>query len=246
MSVSAVVIALNEEVNIAPCLQTLSFADEIVVIDGGSVDKTYDLARSFTEKVYQRNFDDFSSQKNFAIEKASSEWIFSVDADERVSRALVDEIKRLINQHSDCAAYAIQRKTRLFGRLFQCSGLQADRPVRFFKKGRAHFERPVHEILKVDGQIGLLKETLEHVSFQTFREYLRRLQLYTSLETAGARKNSKPHFFARPFYRFFTLYVIKQGFRDGIEGFFYCVLSGYYEFIRRAKLWEKTVGRTHG
>ncbi len=242
MALSAVLIVLNEEKNIEACLKTLSFADEIVVVDSGSSDRTYELAKAFTEKVYQRKFDDFSSQKNFGAGKANSEWVFSIDADERVSIQLAEEIKRTVSNDSNTAAYTVKRKTKLFGKTLNYSGLQADRPVRLFKKGRAHFEQPVHERLQVNGKTGALKETLEHASFQTLSEYLNRLQFYTSLETAGGASTG---FFARPLYRFFSLYLFRQGFRDGLEGFIYCALSGYYEFIRRAKLWEKTAGKIH-
>ncbi|OIO39483.1 MAG: hypothetical protein AUJ72_00735 [Candidatus Omnitrophica bacterium CG1_02_46_14] len=238
MVISAVIIALNEEKNIVDCLRSLAFCDERIVVDGGSRDRTVEIARISGGKVHEKAFEDFSSQKNFAVEKAASEWIFSIDADERVSPELADEIKRAVTDSVDCAAYAVKRRTKLFGRFFKYSGLQDDRPIRLFRKGFARFEQPVHEKLRVNGKIGRLKGTLEHMSFQTLSEYLKRLQLYTSLETGGPL-NSKPSFFMRPSYRFLLLYVVKQGFRDGVEGFIYCALSGYYEFIRWAKLWEK-------
>lgn len=245
MSVSAVLIVLNEEKNIKACLETLSFADEIVVVDGGSTDRTVELARPLTKKIVQRKLDDFSSQKNFAVEQASSEWIFSIDADERVSRELAGEILEKTTKADGAAAYAVKRKTKLFGRVFKYSGLQDDKPVRFFKKGAAHFEQPVHEKLIVRGRTGLLKEPLRHESFQTFAEYLSRLQFYTSLEKDAA-SNSTVDFFIRPLRIFLWMYVVKQGFRDGVEGLIYCALSGYYKFIWLAKSWEKARTKSDG
>ncbi|MGH7197670.1 MAG: glycosyltransferase family 2 protein [Candidatus Omnitrophota bacterium] len=239
MGLSAVVIACDEEKNIGPCLSSLAFADEIVVVDSGSSDRTIERARAFTDKVYRRDFDNFSAQKNFAVGKTSFDWVLSVDADERVTPALAGEIRETVSDSPAFAAYAVKRRTALFGKTFGFSGLQDDKPVRLFKKEAARFERPVHEVLKVDGPTGLLKNTLEHASFQSFRDYMRRLQLYTTLD--GERNGSPERrfrFFLRPFYRFLSLYVGKQGFRDGREGFFYGVLSAYYEFIRLAKRWE--------
>jgi hypothetical protein len=138
------------------------------------------------------------------------------------------------------AAYAVQRRTRLFGREFRYSGLQSDRPIRLFRKGKTKFKNAVHEVVEVDGTTGWLKETLAHESFQTVHEHLRRLLHYTELESRSTKAGPfLRDFFLRPVGRFLTLYVGKQGFRDGREGFLYAVLSSYYEFVRRAKVWEK-------
>ena len=236
MTLSAVVIALNEEKNLPACLEGLGFADEIVVVDSGSIDRTLETARGYTGKVFKRAFDDFSSQKNFALSKASGDWVLSIDADERVSRMLADEILAAIGQDS-FEAYEIQRLTRLFGRVFRYSGLQSDRPVRLFKKDRGSFEGRVHERVHVRGRIGRLHQPLEHASFQTLEEYMRRLEQYTALEPAGV--NGRPgllDYVARPGYRFCSMYFWKQGFRDGREGAMYCALSAFYEFVKCAKL----------
>lgn len=243
MKLSAVVITLNEEKRIERCLRSLAFADEIVVVDSGSTDRTRDIARGLGAKVFERRFDDFSSQKNFAVSCASGEWIFSVDADETVSPVLAAEVRKRMDE-SAFAAYAVQRRTRLFGREFRYSGLQEDKPIRLFLKSKARFKNAVHEVVEVDGKTGLLKETLAHESFQTVGEHWRRLQHYTDLESLqGGCAPGRMRMLVRPVGRFLSLYIGRQGFRDGREGFVYAVLSGYYEFVRWAKLWEKRKAR---
>ncbi len=243
MGISAVLIVKNEEKNIVPCLEALRFTDEIVVVDSGSTDKTLELARPLATRVTSKEFIDFADQKNYAIGLAKQEWVLSIDADERVSEALRDEILQAITGSGAFAAYAIPRKTKLFGRGFVASGLQNDVPVRLFRWGKAYFHNPVHEVLKVEGKIGRLQNALEHQSFQTLHDYWEKLQRYTDLEIQN-EKNAQPirfylDFFIRPFYRFLSFYVLKQGFRDGVEGFIYSFLSGYYEWVRRMKQWER-------
>ena len=236
---SAFVITKNEEENIGACLESLRFADEIVVLDSGSVDKTAQLARGYTGKVFNRAFDDFSSQKNAAVGHCSGEWVLCVDADERVDRALADEIRRVI-ERPRADAYRIRRRTNLFGRDFRFSGLQKDRPIRLFRRDRARFVNPVHEELTVSGAVSELQNTLKHRSFQKVGEHLRRLRLYTALEPAP-KNGAGRSLLARPAGRFYSIYVAGQGFRDGFEGFLYAVLSAYYEFVRLAKCRETEI-----
>ena len=242
MGISAVLIVKNEEKNIQACLETLRFTDESLVVDSGSSDRTKVLAQTMASRVVSRNFDDFASQKNFAVNLASQDWILSIDADERVSEALKQEIVSITNHAKALDAYAIYRFTNFFGRDFVASGLQKDAPIRLFRRGKAVFVNPVHEVVRVKGKTGKLKNRLYHRSFQTIHEHLTKLQLYTEVEAQKAvmplKKGGFDLFFVRPFYRFFSIYVLKQGSRDGIEGFFYAVLSGYYEWVRWMKQWE--------
>lgn len=243
MGLSVVMIVKNEEKNIVECLESVSFADEIVVVDSGSEDRTQELVTAKVGNVYARSFDDFASQKNYALSLAAQDWVLSLDADERVTHELKDEILRVIKTQGGPNAHAILRRTNLFGRDFVASGLQNDAPVRLFRRGFAHFVNPVHEVLKVEGQTGRLKAALRHVSFQTVREHMEKMQLYTSLEAEKAVRTGRVsgvlHIFLRPIYRFLSIYVLKQGFRDGYAGFCYAVLSGFYEGVRWLKIWER-------
>ncbi len=242
MGLSATLIVKDEEKNIRACLECLSFADEIIVVDSGSRDRTMELAKPLAAKLEFRAFDNFAAQKNYALSLSSQDWVLSIDADERVSQALRDEVLQVMKRSDGPNAYAILRQTNLFGRDFVASGLQDDAPVRLFRRGKAQFVNPVHEVLKVEGSTGRLKAPLKHVSFQTVGEHLEKMQLYTSIEAQkGARMENVrgfSHIFLRPLYRFFSIYVLKQGFRDGREGFSYAVLSAFYEGVRWMKIWE--------
>ena len=246
MGISAVLIVKNEEKNIAACLGALKFADEIVVVDSGSSDRTAELARMLATKTVSRPFDNFAAQKNFAVSLATQDWILSIDADERVSDKLREEIRQTVLRTGGADAYKITRRTNFFGRDFVASGLQDDAPIRLFRRGKTVFQNPVHEIVVVDGKTGRLHEKLDHRSFQTIHEHLDKLQLYTGVEARNSEKVKVwfwSCFFLRPIHRFLSIYVLRQGYRDGIEGYLYASLSAYYEWVRWMKRWERDSGR---
>lgn len=242
MKISAVIITYNEERNIEACLKSVSFCDEIVVVDSGSVDGTLVLIQKYTPHVYSRPFDHFSAQKNEAISKATSDWILSIDADERVPEPLQKEILNVIRSPHRHSAYQIPRKNFIFGSHLKFGGNQGDAPLRLFKRGFATFEGVIHERLNVRGRVGKLKSPLIHLSSPTLREYVRRLDQYTQLEAGGLHDDGKRFsylkFLGKPPVRFIQRYFLQGGFLDGKKGFVYCALSGFYEFARYAKLWE--------
>lgn len=248
MKISAVIITYNEEQNIEACLKSVSFCDEIVVVDSGSADGTLALIKKYTPAVYFRPFDYFSAQKNEAISKATSDWILSLDADERVSESLQKEISDVIRSNSSCTAYHIPRKNFIFGSHLKFGANRGDAPVRLFKRGFAAFEGVIHERLFFydrghdRGRIGKLKSPLIHLSSPTLKDYVRRLDHYTQLESLQMRDNgerfSYSKFLGKPPLRFIQRYFLQRGFLDGRKGFIYCALSSFYEFVRYAKLWE--------
>ncbi len=245
MKISAVMITYNEERNIEACLKSVSFCDEIVVVDSGSVDATVSLVKKYTPSVYFRPFDHFSAQKNEAISKAASDWILSIDADERVSELLQKEILDVIHSNPSYSAYHIPRKNFIFGSHLKFGANRGDAPVRLFKRGFAAFEGVIHERLSVPQsrcRIGKLKSPLIHLSSPTLKEYVRRLDHYTQLEAVQMRDHGERFsylkFLGKPPLRFIQRYFYKLGFLDGKKGFIYCALSGFYEFVRYAKLWE--------
>ncbi len=240
--VSVALIALNEGRRIARCLESVRWADEIVVVDGGSADDTAQVARRFTDRVFARPFTDFSEQKNFAADQTSGEWVLSLDADEEVTEKLKEEILATLSAAS-CLGYRLRRRSLMFGRWMCFSGTQNDRPLRLFRRGMGRFERPIHETLSVDGPVGELKGTLNHYTYDSLGDYLRKLNSYTSREAAflksqGARAPGGPGLWARWLAMFFRLYVTQQGFRDGFAGFLFSFLSGYYIFVKFQKLSE--------
>jgi glycosyltransferase involved in cell wall biosynthesis len=263
MKISAVIITYNEERNIEACLKSVSFCDEIVVVDSGSVDGTLALIKKHTltggapaggaPTVYFRPFDHFSAQKNEAVSKATSDWILSIDADERVSEALQKEILDVIRSNPRAnheslwgpCAYHIPRKNFIFGSHLKFGANRGDAPVRLFRRGFAAFEGAIHERLSVPDslmRIGKLKSQLIHLSSPTLKDYMRRLDHYTQLEATQMRDRrerfSYLKFFVKPPLRFIQRYFLQGGFLDGRKGFIYCALGSFYEFVRYAKLWE--------
>lgn len=217
------------------------WADKIVIVDSGSADGTLTVARRFTDAahIFIRDFDDYASQKNFALEQASGDWILSLDADEVVTKELRDEIFSVTRAGGRDAAYRIGRRSRIFGRWFKATGTQDDRPVRLFKNGTARFEGTIHETVRIAGTIGSLKNKILHYTYDTFSAYMKRFNRYTSMEALRFQAEKLPvkekDLRLKPLVVFFKLYVLKWGFIDGIEGFFFSTLSAYYAFAKHGK-----------
>ncbi len=236
--VSACIIARNEEERIARCLDSLSWADEIIVVDARSTDGTVRLVREYGARVEVRAFTDYADQKNYAVSLAGGEWVLSVDADEVVSPALRDEILGAA-ERPDADGYRIRRRSRIFGRVFRFTGTQDDAPLRLFRKAKGRFEGAIHETFKLEGQVGTLKNFLEHYTYENVKQYLERFNRYTSAEAQKFfREGKRPRWSdlsLKPLLMFLRLYVLKQGFRDGFQGFVFSILSAYYVFVKHAK-----------
>jgi glycosyltransferase involved in cell wall biosynthesis len=241
---SVVVITLNEEDRIRECLASVAWADELVVVDAGSEDKTAALAREFTDHVVIRSWDGFAAQKNFGIERATGEWVLSLDADEQVEPALRDEIVAVLAQPSPHAGYRIARRNIMWGRWIRHGRLYPDWQLRLFRRDRGRFvERAVHESVAVDGSIGRLGAPLLHHSYRDVSDFLRRADRYATLaaeEWVGSGRPFRPlQLVTAPLGRFLSMYVLHRGFLDGSRGFLLAVLYAYYVFVRSAKIWEK-------
>lgn len=225
------------------CLRSAAWADEIVVVDSGSSDKTLEIARSFTDRIYFKEFSDYSSQKNFALSKAAGDWALSLDADEEISSALQAEILGVMSGADSAEGYQIPRRSYIFGRQFRFTGTAEDRPVRLFKKGRGEFVQPIHERLAIRGRVGQLHSPLMHYTYPSVHDHVDRLNRYTSMEAdhfiAGKKKFTKFQVTFKPILMFLRLYFLKQGWRDGIEGFLFSALSAYYVFVKHMKHFEK-------
>ncbi|MFH1837574.1 MAG: glycosyltransferase family 2 protein [Candidatus Omnitrophota bacterium] len=243
MSISAVIITLNEEQKIADCIGSVKWTDEIVVVDGFSSDKTREVARNHGAKVYEREFDDFASQKNYAIEKATGEYIFFLDADERAEESLAAEIlKAVIKQ--EYQGYYIPRKNIIFGREMKYGGHQGDKHLRLFKKDVSHFVDPIHEKVVVNGNVGMLSNFLIHYSTASISEYRDKMDLYTELEVKHlVQQNVKLGKFDKawkPIVKFFKQYFMQKGFLDGKEGLVFYYLSAVYLYTKYDKYWKIT------
>lgn len=242
-SLSVILITKDEEANIRGCLESVRWANQIVVVDAASTDKTLRIARTFTKNVFVRPWDGFGPAKNVALGKCRGDWILWIDADERVSDSLGSEIRKLLSgDPSGPAAYSVPRKAFFLGHWIRHAGWYPARVVRLFRRGFGSFtDQKVHERLLVRGEIGELKGDLLHNTDPTLSHYFDKFNRYTSLgaeELAGKRRFGLFQLIVHPFWAFIRMYFVKAGFRDGIPGFILCVLSAGYVFAKYAKLWE--------
>ncbi|MDD4013841.1 MAG: methyltransferase domain-containing protein [Candidatus Omnitrophica bacterium] len=238
VKVSVVLITRNEESRIRKALGSVRWADEIIIVDSGSSDNTLKIAGEFTDKVYCRDFDDFSSQKNFAVSKCGNEWVLSLDADEVVSERLKSDIQRAVEAPEGRVAFAVKRVNRLFGGVLLHSG-GGDYPVRLFLRGKARFVQPIHEYLHVDGKIGRLEGELIHNSTADIVSEYRKTDEYTDMEAVWLlKRNIRPSLLKMIFFPpavFLKLYFAKMGFLDGMAGLIYAAVSARYCFVKYVK-----------
>ncbi|MBF4484196.1 glycosyltransferase family 2 protein [Flavobacterium sp. CSZ] len=249
-ALTALVITYNEEQNIKAVLDNLAFADEIIVVDSFSSDTTFEIASSFKNvKVAQRIFDNFASQRNYALSLATNSWIIFIDADERLTTELENEISNIINDKDSASAYFMYRTFMFQNKKLRFSGWQTDKIIRLFKKEEAHYnhEKIVHEKLIVSGTIGKLKNKLVHYSYSGYEDYKQKMILYGQLKAQEElAKKTKPHFFhfyIRPVYQFLNQYILRLGILDGKKGIIICylnTLSVYVRFQELKKLRSKT------
>lgn len=241
-SLSAFLIVFNEEKNIERCLNSIKWANEIVIVDSNSTDRTVEVCQRYTDKIFSREFLNYSDQKNFALSQITGDWALSIDADEELTEALVNEIKDLLQSNPQHDGYRIHRTSYIFGRQFHFSGTQHDKPIRLFKKGRGEFTQPIHEIVSIRGSVGELKNEINHFTYDNISSYFLRLHRYTTMEAeflaTKCQKVNITDWTIRPFAMFLKLYIINQGFRDGFEGFLFCFFSGWYVFVKHVKCLE--------
>jgi len=248
MKITATVITLNEADNIAAALESLSWADEIIVVDSESTDRTVEIARSFTDRVFVRPWPGYSAQKNLAAAQASNDWIFSLDADERVSEELAREIEHLNSRTElETAAFEMPRLTFYLGRWIKHSGWYPDYKLRLYNRGRARWRGEfVHEALEADGEVERFNGNILHYTVRDASEHHLRIDRYTTLAAqqafALAKRSSLGLILFSPPAVFLRSYVFKLGFLDGIQGLAIARFAAHYEFLKKLKLWE--IGRT--
>lgn len=243
VTISATIITYNEEHNIAGCLASLDFADEIVVVDSGSRDRTREICEQYPKvhfHVYP--WEGFGVQKNRAVKLATGEWIISIDADETVTKELATEIRRIL-QNSTCDGYTVMRKNFYRGRWVRHSGWWPDRILRLFRKERGRFsDRLVHEAVMLDGPLGRIEQCIEHHSFRNVGDFFRKGESYSTL---GARlmfergeTTSAINALFRSAFAFFRTLVLKRGFLDGSTGVLIAFSNAMGVFYRHMKCLE--------
>ncbi len=243
MRLSVIIITRNERKNIAECLQTLQFADEIVVVDNASNDGTAEYARSLGAKVLvTEDWPGFGAQKNRALAIATGDWVLSVDADERVTPALQEEIVRVVNSNTDRAAFFIPRRSSYCGQFILHSGWNPDLVLRLFRRGFARFSDDlIHEKLLSNGPVEELQSHMLHLSFPDFESVLDKANRYS---TAGAQAMhlrgqdaSLWGALGHGAWAFFRTYVIRRGFLDGQLGLALAISNAEGTYYRYAKRW---------
>jgi glycosyltransferase involved in cell wall biosynthesis len=243
LKVSVTVITRNEAANIAEALASVAWADELIVIDSMSTDDTVAIARQHTERVIVREWPGYVSQKNYAASIASHDWILSLDADERVTPALAEEIKSTLDGPPSHAGYHIPRATWHLGRWIRTTDWYPDYQLRFYNRQNAEWTgRYVHEAVTVRGSVGRLRGELHHFAYRDVAEHLETIDRYTTYAAQQMKENGQRSGFLRlvghPPLAFLRNYLLRGGFRDGVPGFLISAMNAYYVFLKFAKLYE--------
>lgn len=249
-SISIALATFNEEKNIAKCLTSLKdLASEIVVIDGSSSDKTVEIAKKYGAKtIVTTNKKMFHINKNLAISNCQGDWILLMDADERVSKELSDEILKTVRQKPHENGFWVNRRNWFLGGFIQKGGVYPDRVIRLFKKGKGRLpEVSVHEQVKIDGDLGYLKNNLLHFADPNFSRYLQRSDRYSTLSSLELTKNNPGlgvftminYMFFKPITTFANIYFRHKGYQDNFRGFVWAFFSASQHFFSYIKYWQK-------
>jgi len=248
---SVAIIALNEERNIRACLESVKWADEIVVCDSGSADRTLDIAAEYGARTFQDAWRGFAAHKNLAVERCRQPWVLVVDADERVTPALQREIEAVLADPAPRDGYLIPRRNYFLGQWIRGCGWYPDETVRLFRRGRGRFaERAVHEAVVVDGRPGRLAAPLEHFTYDSISAFLQRMDRYSTLAAEELQRAGRTahvwDLLGRPVWTFLRMFLLQRGWRDGWRGVVVCGLYACYAFGKYAKLWELGRSERHG
>ncbi len=240
---SVTVITLDEAEHVGAAIDSAAWADEIVVVDCGSTDGTADIARAKSVNVLCRDWSGYVDQKNYAAEHASHDWIFSLDADERIPPALATEIRGVLSSEPPMRGYRVPRVTFHLGRWIRTTDFYPDFQTRLYDRRAARWRgKYVHESVAVDGSVGQLRHDLEHYSFRDLRDQLDRVNHYTTLAARqmhdAGRRAGPLDLLVHPPAAFLRNYVLRRGMLDGTAGLTISLVNAYSVFLKFAKLWE--------
>jgi glycosyltransferase involved in cell wall biosynthesis len=248
VKISATIITLNEERNIARVIESLRCVDEIVVVDSGSTDRTVEIAEKLGARVVESAWPGYANQKNLAADQASYDWILSIDADESLSEALEAEIWQLKKAGPQFDAYTVPRMAQYLGRWIRHGGWYPDLKIRLYDRRKAKWEGAyVHESLKVSSRVGHLEANLLHFTCDSLSEHLRTMDRYTTLAAeqllATGEKVTWSRLIVHPPWTFVQTYFLKLGFLDGLEGLAIAYMAAFYNFLKFAKAKFMSFGR---
>lgn len=245
--VSVVIVTKDEEKNIGDALESVKDFEDIVIVDSFSEDRTVEVCRKYTDRVFQHEWQGYAKQKQIAVDYAEKSWVLILDADERVATELKKEISEAIKSNN-YAGYYIPRKNFFLGKWIKHSGWWPDYTLRLFRKDVSYVEqREVHEKVIVKGDVDYLKNPLEHYTYWTISDYIKKMENYSTLSAKEIMlKNPEISYAAlafkmtiSPVFTFVKMFFIKQGFRDGMHGFILGVFYSFYTFLKYAKALEK-------
>jgi glycosyltransferase involved in cell wall biosynthesis len=240
MKITATIVTLNEERNIARAIESLRCCDEILVVDSGSVDRTVELAEKLGARVIEAGWRGYAPQKNWAAEQATNDWILALDADEALSEALEAEIWNLKKKGPQFEAYTMPRLARYLGRWILHSGWYPDRKVRLYYRAKAKWVGDVvHESVQAEGRIGHLEANILHFTCDSLSEHLKSLDRYTTLAAEDLATRKVPiglwRLIVDPPWTFVKTYFLQRGFQDGLEGLIIAYMAAFYTFLKYSK-----------
>ncbi|UCD84700.1 MAG: glycosyltransferase family 2 protein [Deltaproteobacteria bacterium] len=240
---TVIVPTYNEEANIRDCLEGVKWADELIVVDSFSTDGTREIAREYTDKVREHEYINSATQKNWIIPQATYDWILIVDADERVTQELKEEILALLRDGPRFDGYYIRRLNHFLDKPIRHCGWERDKVLRLFRKGKGQYlNKWVHADIVIKGRVGQLKNPLLHYTFRSFDQYFEKFHRYSTWGAMELDKQGKVgrwyHILFNPPFRFFKMFVLQKGFLDGYRGLIVCFMSSFSVFLKYAKLWE--------
>ncbi len=244
MGLSVITLTKNEEHNIAECLESVRWADQIIVIDSGSTDRTVEIARRYTDCIYEMAWAGYGEMKNIALSKATQDWVLWIDADERVPADLGEEIRSVMTGNGqEHAGYEVARRAFFLGKWIRHCGWYPGYVTRLFRRERARFSvSRVHERLELEGATGRLENDLLHFTDRNLHHYFSKFNRYTSLAAEDLAEEGRAFSFydvvVRPPFLFLKMYLFRLGFLDGMRGLILSFASASYVFVKYAKLWE--------
>jgi len=249
--VSVIVTTYNEEVNIGECLESVAWADEVLVVDSFSTDHTVEIARAYPVRLLQREYFGSAAQKNWSIDRVEHEWVLIIDADERVPEALAREILAVLATDPPANGFYIRRQNLFIDKVIRHSGWSTDKVVRLFRRDKGRYpNRRVHADLEIEGAVPVLRNPFIHYTFRSFEQYFPKFLNYAEWGAAQAfrdgRRSGLFELVARPIWRFLRTYFLQLGVLDGRHGLVLCGLQSFGAFLKYARLWEYNIRQARG
>jgi glycosyltransferase involved in cell wall biosynthesis len=246
--VSVYVLTTNNRRTIEQCLKSLSWAEELVVVDSFSQDGTYEISKQYTDKIFQRKWTGHRDQYQYAADLTTRDWIMFVDADEEIPPELAEEIQTELNgRATDLDGYFVYRRTYYLGRWIRYGGWYPDGEIRLYRRDKGRWEGGLHAKLMVEGKVGILRNQYHHYTYQGISDQIQTIDKYSEIAAAdlfeSGEKFSLSKLLFHPPFRFIKEYLFKSGFRDGLPGLIIVVSTMFYVFIKYAKLWELTISK---